>query len=247
MKKNQLIIFLVLTSLLLRSQIFENPENFIEGTMLRFQECYADSVYPGPAGKNQVWDFSRIRSKTNSIFKEEIVRTDKTPYKKDFKNSDFAEKNSDGTWVFYKIHQNQNLLMGYADDKAKMKMIYTEPMLFAKRPIQFGDSITDTFKRTYSVNQMDLSGTGTITIVADGTGTLILPNGIFENVLRIRIETIQMDAPAQYASWPSKSIQKTWTWFDNKHASALLKIDITESPYFNDKEVKYLLDESQKK
>lgn len=247
MKKNQILLVVLFSNLIVRGQSFENPENFKAGTVLKFQECQTDSIFPGSSGKNRVWDFSKLKQKTNSILTEEIVNANKTPYKKDFKEADFAEKNSDGTWVFYKINNNQNFLTGYVDDNSKMKMMYSDPMLFAKRPVQFSDSITDTFKRTYTVNQMDMTGSGTITIVADGTGTLILPNGTFENVLRIRIEIIQLDAPVQYASWPSKSIQKTWTWFDNKHTSALLKIDITESPYFNNKEVKYLLEEKQKK
>ncbi len=148
--------------------------------------------------------------------------------------------------MFFNLTENENYLIGFADEKSNLIIHYSDPMIFMKRPIQFGDSISDSFKRTYNINGMDMTGTGTIHVVADGTGTLILPNGKYENVIRIKIEIIQLDAPVQYSSWPSKSVQKTWVWFDGKHTSALLKIDQTESPYYKDKNVRYLIKENIK-
>jgi hypothetical protein len=213
---------------------------------MEFYECRSDSVNPGQGGSNQVWDFGYLEKKSDEILIEKIIYTKESKYKKEFKTAEFAEKNSDGSMVFFNLTENGNQLVGFANEKSKLIIKYSDPMIFMKRPIQFGDSISDIFKRTYNINGMDMTGTGTINVVADGTGVLILPNGKYDKVLRIKIEIIQLDAPVQYASWPSKSVQKTWVWFDEKHTSALLKIDQTDSPYFKDKNVRYLIKESTK-
>jgi flagella basal body P-ring formation protein FlgA len=244
MKTN--FITIVVLNLNLLAQVYHNPENFKIGQIMEFYECIADSINPGPRGTNQFWDFSKLRKKSDEILTERIVKTSETPYKKEFKQAEFAEKNSDGTFVFFNKTENENQLLGFMDENSKLSIQYSDPMLFMKRPIKPGDSISDSFKRKYKINGMDMVGTGTIHVVADGTGTVILPNGKFDNVLRIKIEIIQLDAPVQYSSWPSKSIQKTWVWFDNRHSSALLKIDQTESPYFNEKSIKYLINEKTK-
>ncbi|MCX8081119.1 MAG: hypothetical protein N3F09_07790 [Bacteroidia bacterium] len=245
MKKQILYLSLTLVINLNQSQnIWEKPEDFRENTLLVFQECEADSnLNVGPKGSGVLWDFLGLKKKENKIYQEEIVSLKKTPFHKEFPMANLAEKHQENEWVIFNKKDNQNYLYGFVNPAAKLKIKYTDPMLFMQRPVKFGDSLTDTFKKEFEVNQMKMIGSGTITIVADGQGTLVLPNGTFHDVVRIKITIINLDAPVQYANFPSKSTQITYVWFDKQHTSAILKIDKTISAYFKEFEVKFLLEE----
>ena len=71
---------------------------------------------------------------------------------------------------------------------------------------------------------------------------LILPNKTYENVLRVKIVQKTINKIIQYNS-ESITHTTTYVWFDKLHTSALLKIDKTESDYFNDYSIQYLLRE----
>lgn len=93
-------------------------------------------------------------------------------------------------------------------------------MLNAKRPLNYGTVVTNTF--TLSGSQ----ALGIITLDPDGYGTLILPNGTYNNVLRVKI--------TQVHPWFTYTVH---VWFDGNKKSALLKID-------NQPNVEYLLSEA---
>jgi len=132
--------------------------------------------------------------------------------------------------------------LGFVDQDEDMEIQYSKPMLFAKRPIKYLDSISDNFKTTFTRQNMDFEGNGKVNIVADGYGTLILPNKKYESVLRVKITQNTTTTIKQYGS-KSEMLNTTYVWFDNNHTSALLKIDITKSAYYNDKTVQFLIKE----
>ena len=92
-------------------------------------------------------------------------------------------------------------------------------MLFAKRPLNYGTVITDTFTITGS------TALGIVTINPDAYGTLILPKGTHNNVLRVKISEVH--------PWFTFIV---YVWFDGINTSALLKMD-------NQPNVEYLLSE----
>lgn len=111
-----------------------------------------------------------------------------------------------------------------------------------KRPITYMDTYTDTYTTHYTAAGFDFSGTGHCTITADGYGKLILPNGTYNNVLRLRIVETQQDTIIQFGT----TVNVTTTihvWFDGVHTSALLKLDSTHASTFSQTEVSYLLHE----
>ncbi len=221
-----------------------NAENFSEGTVLVFQNCISENVSVGKAGKNQIWDFSSLSAEDNQIT-EEMISPEETTFKTVFPDANLVEKYSDGRLVFMNKTNTENYLLGFVDTESEMTMNYPKPMLFAKRPIKFGDKFNNEYETEYSVKGMDFKGKGTVSIVADGYGTLILPNGKYENVLRVKITQTQTDKLIKYQS---ESITETisYVWFDANHTSALLKIDETKSTYYNNKSVQYLLSEVNK-
>lgn len=246
MKKIYLLGQIILLSSFVFGQVeIKNAENFDNGTTLVFQNCESDNVSVGKSGKKQTWDFSNLIVKEGEKTIEEMISPDETEYKDKFPNANLIEKYSDGRLVFMNKSETENHLLGFVGTESDMVMSYPKPMLFAKRPIKFGDKFSDDYTTEYTVKGMDFKGNGTISIVADGYGTLILPNGTYENVLRVKITQSQTDKLIKYQS-ENTTETVTYVWFDNEHASALLKIDETKSTYYNSKSVQFLLEETNK-
>lgn len=236
---------LLLSSFMFGQTEIKNAENFNEGTVLVFQNCEADNVTVGKPGEKQIWDFSNLILKEGDKTIEEMISPNETDFKDKFPKANLVEKYSDGRLVFMNKTDTENFLLGFIEIESEMMMVYTKPMLFAKRPIKFGDKFNDNYETEYSVKGMNFKGNGTVSIIADGYGTLILPNGKYENVLRVKITQTQTDELIKYQS-ESTTETVTYVWFDSEHASALLKIDEIKSTYYNSKSVQFLLDETNK-
>lgn len=239
-------LFYIFDFAILFSQIkITKAEDFEEGLVLEFQECKPDSVFPGPSGKNQIWDFSNLKPTSNKIT-QKIMSIKSTSYDDYFPDAQLAEVNSDGTFVFFRKTKSENYLVGFADERQEMTMKYVDNMIFMKRPIQFGDSISDTFRREYSTSYFEFKGNGTVTIVADGYGKLILPNKTYDKVLRVKIVQESLDTLDQYKT-KNKTTNITYLWFNNENKSTLLKINELTTPFFTNKTVLYLLSETNEK
>lgn len=247
MKKLYLFGLIILLSSFVSGQTeIQNAENFNEGTVLVFQNCDTENVTVRKSGEKQTWDFSDLILKKGDKTIEEMISPNETNFKYKFPKANLVEKYSDGRLVFMDKTDTENFLLGFIGTESEMKMVYTKPMLFAKRPIKFGDKFNNKYETEYTVKGMDFKGNGTVSIVADGYGTLILPNGKYENVLRVKITQSQTDKLIKYQS-ENTTETVTYVWFDNEHASSLLKIDETKSTYYNEKFVQYLLSETNEK
>jgi hypothetical protein len=241
----QIVIFLLI---LLPNNLFaqiagKNVENFAAGTVLVFQNCDTENVNPGKAGENNVWDFSGLKSKKNDTVTERIVSPKETGYSQTFPKANLVEKYSDGVFVFIHKNEAESHLTGFVDTTNSMTMKYEDPMLLVKRPVEYGDSLTDRFTTEFNTKSINFKGKGKATILADGYGKLILPNASYENVLRVKLTQNTTSIAIKYGS-KSTTQTTTYVWFDNGHASALLKISITKSAYYNNKSVQFLLSET---
>lgn len=66
-------------------------------------------------------------------------------------------------------------------------MVYSNPVLKMKYPFSYGDQFTDNFKGVALFNKdYKIEFTGDNTVTADAYGTLILPNLILDNVMRVK-------------------------------------------------------------
>lgn len=81
--------------------------------------------------------------------------------------------------------------LGYANDNASL--VYSDPRRVFAYPCSYLTTWTDDFS---GVSASGSSETGTTTGTADGTGTLILPYGPVDNVLRVHVQaTITAEYP----------------------------------------------------
>lgn len=221
---------------------YTNIEDFRDGTVLVFQNCKTDIFEIENTGRNVTWDYSNLK-KSDETITQWIISPQGIKEAEDYPEATLVEKYSDGKYVFLKADESKTYLLGFADEKSKIKIKYPQPILIANRPFSFNNEISETYTSSYSVNGMDFSGEGTVTIEADGFGTLILPNKTYTNTLRIKITQDQSDILKQYNS-TSKMKVISYVWFDANHTSALLKMTETKSQYHSSRNIEYLLSET---
>lgn len=138
---------------------------------------------PGPGGENINWDFS------DAITEDATDFSFGAPLESDL--IDFPEANVSyfraGASRFFKHTQDQTELLGQYNEQSSI--VYSDPVLYHEFPIAYGSSFTDDFVglQTNTVGEM-VNTEGTFIYDVDAYGTLVLPSGTYENVLRIKRE-----------------------------------------------------------
>lgn len=219
-----------------------NAENFNVGNVLRFVECNTTGVQPGASGAGVNWDFSNLVANGDTMT-ERMVAPSSTSYAAQFPAANLVEKYSDGTFVFVNKMTSQSWLVGYVDSIANIVISYPDAVLIGQRPISYNDMLGNTYSAFTTSPGYSAHGSGTVAIAADGYGTLQLPTGTFNNVLRLHISEVQVDTAVGIGTYTTTHVE-TYVWFDDAHASALLKIDsFNTSGVFSEKTVEYLHEE----
>jgi hypothetical protein len=225
-----------------QAPVITNCENFTIGTVLKFQKCNPSSVFAGSNGAGVIWDFTSLAALPDTTT-EWMVAPASTSHGSLFPNSNLVEKYSDGTFVYVNMNADSSFLVGYVDTINNYTIHYPNSLLFALRPITYGANVTDTFTINFASPGFNFNGSGIASIVSDGYGTLKLPNGVFNNTLRLKITQVQNDTLIPGGSL-STSATVSYTWFDTSHTSALLKIDSTNTGATVTKTVQYLIQEA---
>jgi hypothetical protein len=170
-------------------------------------------VAPGPAGANQIWDFSGVPLAAYGTF--EIVDPATTPYAVLLLgSSNYCYKMtltaSESIYDYYNLLTNSMDKMGQNMSSTGGE-IFTDPKIDLIFPFDYGESYFDAFAKTNG-------GFGTVTKTFDAYGTLITPDQTYQNV--VRILTVWDDMAWQYQWWNSESVHLLWS-VDNESSVAL--------------------------
>lgn len=156
----------------------------------------ADATYvdPGSAGANQTWDLSGMVP--DIVSTNTFLAPSGLPGSDSFTGATHGVYTPiDGTDVIYgylSFDNNQLEDLGYYATGPELDMLYyyPNPKTLLVFPLEFNNSFSDTYQSEVEIQ--DESGTmlsvetGTIDALVDGYGTLITPEGTYEDVLRIQ-------------------------------------------------------------
>jgi hypothetical protein len=136
---------------------------------------------PGRSGTNVLWDFSTLKP----INENYRVSYRSTTHKRGGDSVSIIGQEHQ-TMYKYVLKGDSVLLMGY--ENSGSRKTYSSPEYVMHFPFSLGDSIVSNFKGEGSFEHTLSTGSeGTLYVVADAVGTLILPDGdTLFNVLRIK-------------------------------------------------------------
>lgn len=207
--KNNILFSLFLTFAIpsIAQPTLTKCEKYQPNTIMKYYAC-DPNVPQGDSGANVTWDFSSIAHDTKEMVAVNLSYTD-TVY----------DANIHKLFIYTDtLHLYLNLDSQYTYTIASNKKSYIQPIILkngkivSKHNINYLDTLVDSFERK------DV-GFGRNTIIADGYGTLILPNKTYNNILRIRIEEEFTDT----TSWGGLTYHSIlYKWYDTAHTSYLL-------------------------
>ena len=148
------------------------------GDRMYFHYCDTTSVTTGVSGPAVTWNFATLNQ--NVIDTVAYITCASTPYCDSFPGSTIASTDLHSNYYYYKTSASAFTYMGYATPSTTDK--YTDLNDFLYFPLTYNSAHTDTALSP-------LGGTSYYSYIdsfkCDAYGTLILPSGTYNNVLRV--------------------------------------------------------------
>jgi len=181
---------------------------------------------PGGTGENQVWDFSVIQftGKINysGVTENSAVKSTQ-PGEKSLKLSD------EGYVYSYLADEHGYREIGYDNDGKKLSLTYSQPVIRMQFPMAYGDRFTNPFTGVaYQGKTNKIEVGGNYTVQADAYGTLILPDRILKNTLRVK--TSKQYLQTNMCGSTQSNIVK-YCWFAAGYRYPVLTLTTTENSY----------------
>jgi Secretion system C-terminal sorting domain len=184
------ILLALFGSAAVQAQIsLENPEH-VPVPGLTFSVNLGPFVTPGAGGANQVWDFSSmVATGVDTLY---FVDPASTPSGADFTSSTVALFDGDQDYSYFQATATEFLLNGNDDGNYAFPM--SDPSKYWPYPCNFNDTWSDGLGGSVIVQAQTVTRAGTVSGIADGYGTLLLPFGPVDDVLRVVVDEDYQDA-----------------------------------------------------
>jgi hypothetical protein len=176
------IIILLSIDLIAQTSVTYKNNSLLIGDSYSFREIkFTD---PGNAGANQIWDFSKIQYTGESP----VSRLEDAPSQKinGVSNCNLL-LNENGYDFLMNSSENRLEEFGCVYKKQNMTLVYSDPLVKMKYPFSYGEQFTDHFIGAVTSKEIHtIDFFGDYSAIADAYGSLILPDRVIENTLRVK-------------------------------------------------------------
>lgn len=227
MKKIYFITFLAAISFKLQAQTLISNHFPSPGDVYKYFYTDTLGILPGASGTAQIWNFEDLNVDT-------ILQTDNylAPIVTNpaVTGHTTALGDSLNGYTFYKNTATEYTMMGLSDSGNVTVVPYSNPMILLTFPFAFGNTNTDNFAFTTTFQGNNVNATGTVSTTADGSGNLLLPQGAFNNVLRVKYNIV---TNLSVSIFNITQTQNIYEWYDGIYKFPLLHIEqvVTTDPF----------------
>lgn len=203
---------------------YVNPQ---VGESYLVHEFDVDGFNPGSNGANVTWDFSGLTSLGSNS--RPVTSSADGLFGSEFPKADIAIFHTDSSGGHFLTDAFQYSLIGLVTISAQTKDNYsTDPREILRFPMTYLDVFNETFAGTQEVTiasvTYDLQGTATIE--ADAYGTLIMPYGTINDVLRVKVSS---DYKGIFLGNPLVEYKDvTYFWFHPKNRNYICSYQVFE-------------------
>ncbi len=181
-------------------------------------------------GANYSWDFSSLNEVSTATFN--FIDPANSYWPADFANSDQCGVAPDeNAYTFYSTSVSMLETDGYrviSGPGDTVEQDYTDSEIILNLPATYNSSGNDNFSGPGYAASTAITAAGTLSYTCDGYGTLQLPNGTYQNVLRYhanRSETISV------SGFPAGTVTKEqWIWISADYRFWLLLMENISDP-----------------
>lgn len=150
-----------------------------------FETLTSAELPPGNSGPNQVYDMSAATAGSGLTFT--MVQPNTAPGATNFPAANACSDN-DGLSYTFQQYTGQGAFELGMEIPGNGRTVYTNAIQYHKFPLAFNTNWTDSYQGNTDFMGSTGTITGTLSAVADGYGTLVLPWGTVTDVLRLRVE-----------------------------------------------------------
>lgn len=151
-----------------------------------------NSIVPGAGGANQTWNFPSLTTLAPDT--AAVVSRTGTPAETSFPTADYSMSHTfDNSYFYYYASSNRISEAGVAYDGG-LTIVYDNAKDLLRFPMTYNDTYIDSIHGNYTLQGVQVTRSGNVTVLADAYGTLILPSGTFNNVLRVRYNETYTDS-----------------------------------------------------
>lgn len=167
------------------------------GDVATIQDADTLNASPGNAGANQTWNFGNLQPLSGSPAVNYVyLAPASTPpqYASEFPSANLAIRIEFDTVVYgyARKEATQFAQLGIKNDQIELK--FTDPDIQLK-PLMYGASFSDDFAYyTDAGSGVLFYSEGSRTVTYDGYGTLITPTGTYQNAMRLKSVSAQVDS-----------------------------------------------------
>ncbi len=167
-----------------------NSANNTPAVLDSFAYHLATWIDPGPAGANQVFDFTALDN-PGTLVEMRYVLPSTTTNAAMFSTTGATVASNDGLGHVYYYKVTASAMERVGDDTANVQVPFSNGVIELPFPCTMGTHWTDSQYATYTSNMLAVTRTGTIIGDGDAWGDLTLPTSVLNNVLRVHtVDTI---------------------------------------------------------
>jgi len=226
--KTKALLFSILlfsTAAVAQPTLTAASNNPVAGDIFTVIDCDTTGVTQGASGANVTWDYHTLS--TISSTQINIVTCSSTPYCDSFPGSNLSiaviDTGVDSEYVYYTT--NANLFENNGESMGSGAFLYNpKPDILLEYPVVYNTTFLDTSIDYFSPPVTDYEITYRSTQV-DAYGTLILPSGTYNNVLRLHeINTVYDSTPGNGVTYEGS--YEFYDWFTPNFHFLLLEMDL---------------------
>lgn len=211
--------------------------------------CDETGIVQGSAGVNITWDFHTLptTSLPDSITLGSVMTASLAPgYSSAISAANRAIVTPATTVTNFYIAGSAKLSLNAIYMSTANFAVYTDPIDLLQYPFTYLSTFNDNYAGVLTYSSVTLTENGTVNVLADGWGTLILPptppsttNRSYDSVLRVRSSQTFTDSLDIFGSTPQTYTIETYTWYRPGYHSALMTISTVSGPSVYKKTVSY--------
>ena len=228
MKKLLILSILTIVSIGLFSQTsltFKNNGLTIGDSNMSQEIQYQD---PGNSGANQIWDFTNVVYTGKILVSALVIPPVQKPTGIDNNN---ILLNDNGYGYFMSSSENKLEELGYINKELNINLVYSDPVIKMKYPFTYGSMFNDHFIGVAYANDSNrIDFFGDCFVNADAFGTLILPDRILENVLRVK--SVKKGIQINMCGKVDFNIVK-YSWYSDGYRYPVLTANVVETSYYD--------------
>jgi len=202
------------------------------GDVVTFHEADTANYNEGNAGANQTWNFSGLQPMSGVPAVEYYyLAPANTPYASSFPTANYAVKIDADTAIYgyAKKETNQYSFLGIKNQYIVQQ--YPNPDIQLKTPLSFNGNFQDDFTNYSDAGTgIIFYGKGSRKVTYDAYGTLTTPAGTFQNAMRIKSLSTQIDSASFFGNQIINHTDiTTYDWFAANKPGALVSVYYTHT------------------